>query len=318
MELLIWGGFFVLFFGLINAYFVIADKYNIIDKPNERSSHTIVTLRGGGILFLISSLVYFFYSGFDSPYFVLSVFLGGLISFIDDIKTLGTKIRLIVQLVSVLLLIYQLDIYTYGFVYVPIAIFVFLGIVNAFNFMDGINGITGLTNLVVVASVYYWQMLHEEIVSFDLLRLVMISIVVFGFYNFRKKAKCFAGDVGSVSLAIIVIYIISALILKTNNWGFLLFLSVFGVDGSLTILQRMMNKEKLTEPHRKHLYQYLANEVKIPHILVSSIFALVQLVVCISFIGLGLELLTSAIVLLLLVLVYILVKYFVYNRYLRQ
>ena len=135
------------------TYLKIAKRFNIVDKPNHRSSHEIVTIRGGGIVFPISVFMYFIYSGFEYPLFVLAVFIISAISFTDDIKPLNTSIRLVVQLIAVFLVIFQLFPHL-PLIYSPIVLFILLGGVNAYNFMDGINGITASYSLVLLSTFY--------------------------------------------------------------------------------------------------------------------------------------------------------------------
>src|SRR5690606_4210304 len=140
---------FVTLFLLELVYFKIADRYNIIDKPNERSSHTRITLRGGGIIFYIGALIYFFESGFQYPWFFLGLTLMTVVSFADDVMTLSNKIRLFVHFTSVLLMAYELQIFTFPWYYLLISFIIIVGVINAYNFMDGINGITACYSLAV-------------------------------------------------------------------------------------------------------------------------------------------------------------------------
>jgi len=131
-------------------YFKIADKFNIIDKPNERSSHTQITLRGGGVIFYVGAVLYCIVSGFEYPYFFLGLTMITVVSFMDDVMTLSSRIRLLVQLVSMLLLFYQVDLFSLSWWIIPIALVVSVGTINAYNFMDGINGITVSNSLAVL------------------------------------------------------------------------------------------------------------------------------------------------------------------------
>lgn len=125
-------------------YFRIADKCNIIDKPNERSSHKQVVLRGGGIIFLIGVWIWSAFFGFQYPWFLIGVTLVALISFIDDIRSLPDSVRLVVQFVAMFLMFYQFGILNWqSWWIILLALIVCVGISNAYNFMDGINGITG-------------------------------------------------------------------------------------------------------------------------------------------------------------------------------
>lgn len=258
-------------------YFKIADHFNIIDKPNHRSSHTAVTIRGGGIIFGLSALIFFCFFGFAYPWFILGLSLISLISFLDDIFTLNNKVRLSIHLISVLLLFYQWELFSLNWYWIPVALVFVIGTINAYNFMDGINGITGGYSLLTVATLYY---INESIVSFtssELIVIVGLSLVVFNFFNFRKKARCFAGDVGSVSIAFIIVFFIGQLIIQTQNFAYILLLLFYGLDAVFTIIFRLIRKENIFEAHRSHFYQYLSNEKKWPHLVVVGIYMAVQL-----------------------------------------
>lgn len=261
------------------AYFKIADHFNIIDKPNARSSHQTITLRGGGIIFSFAGIIYFILSGFQYPYFIIGLFAIATISFLDDILTLNNKVRLSIHLIAVLLMFYQWELFAQPWYWLVIALVFVIGTINAYNFMDGINGITGSYSLLAIATLYY---INEKVVAFtdsDLLITVGLSLLVFNFFNFRKKAKCFAGDVGSVSIAFIIVFLIGQLILKTQNFAYILLLLVYGLDTATTVFFRKIRKENIFEAHRSHLYQYFANQKKISHLIVSGAYFLCQLLV---------------------------------------
>lgn len=258
------------------AYFKIADKYNIIDKPNERSSHTSITLRGGGIIFYFGALAFFISSGFSYPYFLIGLTAITFISFLDDVLTLSNRIRLLVHLSSVLLMFYQVQLFETSIWIIPIAVIVAIGTINAYNFMDGINGITVAYSLSVLALLAYVNT-QEQFVEPQLIYYTALACLVFGFFNFRQKAKCFAGDVGSVAIAFIILFLLALLIVKKGNLIYILFLTVYGLDTVWTILRRLSKKENIFKAHRTHLYQYLANENKTNKLTVSVIYALVQL-----------------------------------------
>jgi len=266
-------------------YFKIADRFNIIDKPNARSSHQTVTLRGGGIIFCLAGLIFFFFYGLQYFFFVLGLLAIATISFLDDIFTLDNRIRLIVQLIAVSLLLYQWDLFRLSWYWILIAVVFVIGTINAYNFMDGINGITGSYSLLAVSTLFY---VNEYIVSFtapNFLIIVGLSLLVFNFFNFRKQAKCFAGDVGSVSIAFIIVFLIGQLILKTNNLTYILLLLVYGFDTAFTVIFRKIRKENIFEAHRHHFYQYLVNEKKMSHLAVAAMYFMAQLVInlCILF-----------------------------------
>lgn len=269
----------LLLFAVELLYFRIADKFNIIDKPNERSSHSQVTLRGGGIIFYIGVVVYFIYYQFTYPWFFAGLTLITLISFLDDVRSIPSLFRLIIQFVGTGLMFYQCQLFAMSWYVWVGALVVCTGIINAYNFMDGINGITGGYSLVIAGALWY---VNKNIVSFTdekLIIILILSLLVFNFYNFRTKAKCFAGDVGATSVAFILIFLIGQLIIKTDDFSYLVLLAVYGVDAVLTIVHRIRLKEPLMEAHRKHMYQIMANELKIPHIVVSLIYMAVQAVI---------------------------------------
>ena len=260
-------------------YFRIADKCNIIDKPNERSSHTRITLRGGGIIFYFGVLAYFLTNHFEYPWFMLALTLITFISFIDDIRSTSQALRLVFHFSAMALMFYQWGLFFLPWWTIIVALIICTGIINAYNFMDGINGITGGYSLIILVALAY---INREIVSFveqELIVTVLCSVLVFNFFNFRKRAKCFAGDVGSVSIAFIVLFLIGKLIIKTEDFSWIVLLVVYGVDSVLTIIHRLMLHENIGLPHRKHLYQIMANELKVPHVVVSSVYMIVQALV---------------------------------------
>ncbi len=264
-------------------YFRIADKCNIIDKPNERSSHTRITLRGGGIIFYFGVLAYFLTSHFEYPWFMLALTLITFISFVDDIRSTSQILRLVFHFSAMALMFYQWGLFSLPWWTFFVALIVCTGIINAYNFMDGINGITGGYSLVVLVALAY---INEAVVSFveqDFILTVLCSVVVFNFFNFRKRAKCFAGDVGSVCIAFVLLFFIGKLVIRTEDFSWIILLAVYGVDSVLTIIHRLMLHENIGLPHRKHLYQIMANELKIPHVVVSSVYMLVQALVIVGY-----------------------------------
>lgn len=260
-------------------YFKIADRFNIIDRPNMRSSHTSITLRGGGVVFLFGAWVYAAFFGVTYPWFLTGLTLVGAVSFVDDVHSLPDSARLVVQFAAMFLMFYQFGILNWNdWWIVCIALIVCVGITNAYNFMDGINGITGAYSLAVMLPLSY---LNETVgfIEMPFLLVITLSILVFLFFNFRKKAKCFAGDVGSISMAFIVVFALGLLMLQTRDFSYIVFLAVYGVDAVLTIVHRIMLHENLGEAHRKHAYQLMANELKVSHLKVSAGYMLMQLAV---------------------------------------
>lgn len=277
--------YLLILLGLLIAelvYFKVADHYNIIDKPNERSSHTRIVLRGGGIIFTIALWIWSVFSGFEYPWLLAGVTLATCVSFIDDIHSLPDSFRLLVQFVAMLLVFQDVGLLQRELLLaVPIALFACVGATNIYNFMDGINGITGGYSLAVLVPLF---LLNRNLAFVDETYLIVIglSLLVFCFFNFRTKAKCFAGDVGSIGIALLLIFAICRLIVQTGDITWIILLLLYCVDGSLTIAHRIMLHENLGQAHRKHAFQLMANELHIPHVAVSSIYMLLQLTISLT------------------------------------
>ena len=281
-------------------YFRIADKCNIIDKPNERSSHSTIVLRGGGIIFSLSMIawaVLMVVQGQDFTHYI--PFLVGLlmvagISFADDIHSLPDSLRMVVQIASILLMFWSINLGSGGMVQgawfwqvviALVSLFFCVGATNIINFMDGINGITaayGFAMLLPIALLNHTMGFIDE----SYLIVAIIGLIVFSIFNFRPKgkAKCFAGDVGSIGIAFIILFALGKLMLVTQDVTWIVFFLVYGIDGSMTIFHRIMLHENLGQAHRKHAYQLMANELKMSHVVVSLLYMFMQLVVSLGFI----------------------------------
>lgn len=275
---------FVLLVAVQLLYFRIADHFNIIDKPNERSSHTKVTLRGGGIVFYIGVLLFFILEGFLYPWLFLGLTLIAAISFADDIKPRSSKLRLTVHFVAMLLMFNQWGLYQMPWYFTLVALIFCTGVLNAYNFMDGINGITGGYSMVVVGALWYINTYQVAFMENDLIYILLMALIVFNFFNFRTKARCFAGDVGAISIAFVIVFMLGLLILRTKDISYIVLLGLYGVDAILTIIHRLILKENIFLPHRKHMYQIMANELKIPHVVVSGIYCFVQALIAVGLI----------------------------------
>jgi UDP-GlcNAc:undecaprenyl-phosphate GlcNAc-1-phosphate transferase len=258
-------------FALLFGYLKIAPQYNIIDNPNQRSSHTNPTIRGAGIVFPV--LYAMFVLMFGHPGALVDLIMGltllGVMSFYDDVKDVPFGLRLFAQLIAVGLLFNELFVWLW-----PIWLIVFVGIliigtINAFNFMDGINGISGIYGLVTAISIYA---VKQDIALLGLIAALM----AFLFFNLRRKAKCFSGDVGAVSLAFIFSFYILQISIESKNPIWILLLGVYGIDAAITIIFRLIRKENILRGHRSHFYQILANEKQMPHVTVSLIYGLTQ------------------------------------------
>ena len=260
-------------------YLKLAIKFKIIDNPNQRSSHTKITVRGGGIVFTIAMILFSFLNDYQYPYFLLGVLLISVVSFLDDIFTLSSKIRFPFQFLAIFLVLYQV-----GVAFNPFLLFLFflivgVGIINMFNFMDGINGLTGMYSLVVLSGFYFIN-LNESILNPELILFTVLSVLVFGFFNFRKNALFFAGDIGSIAIGMLVFFIGLLLTIKLSSPLILLLLIIYGADAGCTLLYRMFfTKESILDPHRHHIYQKIVDTYKISHLKVSILYGILQLIV---------------------------------------
>lgn len=266
----------VILIAVLLIYFKIAVKYKIIDKPNQRSSHIKPTIRGGGIIFPITVIFFGLLNSFELPYFITAVVLSGIISFIDDVMDLPSSLRFGIHILAAVLLLYEANILSIPIVLMICAFIFVVGVMNAFNFMDGINGITGFYSLAIVVPL---MLTESDALIFKLESLILLALLIFLFFNARKKAVCFAGDVGSVTIAVIICFLITQRIIATNDYTYLAFLMLYLVDTGLTIIQRLKNGEKVLEAHRKHLFQVLSNELGNSHLKVTLIYAFLQLAI---------------------------------------
>ena len=307
-------------------YFRIADKCNIIDKPNERSSHSTIVLRGGGIVFLISVWIWNAFFGFQYPWFLAGLTLVAGISFVDDIHSLPDSVRLIAQFAAAAMAFYQLDILHWSMWWmILLALIVYVGATNVINFMDGINGITAGYSLAVLIPLALVN-INGVFVEQSLIISTVLASLVFCIFNFRPKGKaiCFAGDVGSIGIAFIILFLLGNVMIRTTDITWLIFLLVYGVDGCLTIVHRIMLHENLGEAHRKHAYQIMANELKVGHVKVALLYTVMQLVISLGFIYLcpntvlahWLYLVTTLVVLAIAYILFIKKYYHLHEEYL--
>ncbi|WP_162344306.1 MraY family glycosyltransferase [Cyclobacterium salsum] len=277
---------FLFFLGTLLLYFRLAERYRIIDKPNERSSHTQSTIRGGGMVFVLAVVLAWLMGAASWP-LALAILLVGGISMWDDIRPLHQLPRISAHFLATALLLLDLGQGTQLGAWIPLLFFMLIGWTNLFNFMDGINGITVLYALVALGS---FALVPEMAGERELLLLLALACLAFAWFNVRKKARCFAGDVGSVSMAMVLGYLMIKVIILTGNPAYLFFFTVYGLDAVITLLLRLFRRENIFQPHRSHLYQYLANETGIPHVQVSLVYAGLQLMINgIWVYGIGLE-----------------------------
>ena len=179
--------------------------------------------------------------------------------------------------------------------------------------MDGINGITGGYSTVVISALLFINNYHIKFIENNFLVFVFLGLIVFNYFNFRKKAICFAGDVGSISIAVIIVFLLLKLIIMDKNLMYILFLGVYGVDSILTIIHRLILKENIFKAHRFHLFPVLVHTLKIPHLFMSSIYMAIQSVICCIIIfnlrySLTIQLMAGFIIIAMLISAYIIIK----------
>ncbi|MFK5975007.1 MAG: glycosyltransferase family 4 protein [Sulfurovum sp.] len=244
---------------LIRQY---AEKKAILDIPNDRSSHITPIPRGGGlgIVVLFFTTLIYFKSSIDTPLFyaLLSTIPIAIISLIDDIITISSRLRILVQSLSAILALYALGgVNNIDFIYFElhgiwlniIAFIAIIWLTNLYNFLDGIDGYAGSQAITVGLGIFLFFN--------SFLGLVIVAISL-GFLVFNwHKASIFMGDVGSTTLG----FIFAIFILYYREGGdiflSMVLLSLFWFDATITLIRKFRNREKLTQAHKKHAYQRL-------------------------------------------------------------
>jgi UDP-GlcNAc:undecaprenyl-phosphate/decaprenyl-phosphate GlcNAc-1-phosphate transferase len=261
------------------GYFYLARRFRIMDKPNLRSSHTTPTIRGAGVVFFVSLLVWAVGNAWQYPYMIGGAFAIAFVSFLDDLRPQPSWIRIIVQIGALLLMLNQIPSqFELEWFKILAIIVISIGATNAFNFMDGINGITGIYSLVTLATLYFVNQNFIVFTSENLLLIIAWSVIVFLFFNFRVKAYCFAGDVGSVTISFLLLFFLLQLVYATQYYGWFILFGIYGIETVVTIFYRLLAGENIFLAHRSHLYQLLSNELRFSHRNVSLIYGFSQLI----------------------------------------
>ena len=262
-------------------------KYGLIDNPGERSSHEIPVPKGGGVgilaAFVLSSIMLKIPSGFW-----LSASFLSLISLFGDKSDLSPKLRIVVQFLAAISFL----ITSRSFWHAPgqslwlstlliLSLLIFIvGTANFYNFMDGINGIAAISGIVAFGLLaLYCITSHKD--RFYVVLSLCVSLSCLGFLPFNvSKAKVFIGDAGSIFLGFVFAGMVTILSGSFVNFTCLAsFLFPFYADELSTMAVRLKDGENLLRPHRRHLYQLLANEKGITHWKISAGFGIVQLIV---------------------------------------
>lgn len=288
-------------------YFQVAKKFHIVDRPNERSSHRKPVLLGAGVIFFLALLFYSVVFSMRYSYFLIGLTILAIVSYVDDLRQLPSWIRLLAQLAAVTICFWS-NMESIQIWQMIVLVIVFVGVLNVYNFMDGINGMLAAYSFVVVAVFGFLDLFQHRFIELEFLATLMISILVFGFFNFRKKARCFSGDVGSVTMGFIILFLTvrytNAVSMPGMNVSRLCFIIVFLADGVLTVAKRFLSGRNILEAHREHAYETMVNELGIPHLYVSSGYALTQLLISIGYIIVADKNLYTLLVAVALVVVY--------------
>lgn len=278
---------FILLLSLEIGYIKFAKSIRLYDTPNDRSSHDIKTINGGGIIVPVAMIAYCSFFAEGMWWFVAGLLLVSAVSFATDVRELSVYKRLVAHFLAITAMAVQLDLFAIlPWWSVPLAIVVGVWTINGFNFMDGINGITPAYALAVLIPL----MIMNSGIGFiqpEFLYVATVAVVVFAIFNFRKRALCFAGDVGAIAIGFVLLYAIAKLMIATSSWMYMTFVCVYAVDVIFTLGMRAGMHENLFKAHRMHVYQRLANECSIPHLFVAAAYAVLQLAISLMLVFVG-------------------------------
>ncbi|MBF0466233.1 MAG: hypothetical protein HQK88_04760 [Nitrospirae bacterium] len=257
-------------------------RFSLVDIPNARSSHVHPTPRGGGLGIAVAVLTCGLLTT-NNHWLVLIVFAMGILGFLEDIFSLSTVLRLIVQLILSVLMVY----FTLNIPHTPLEIMLFIfwcifltATANFYNFMDGINGIAGVTGVTGFLFMAVYALLGAMQYDAGLFAVILCGACA-GFLplNF-PKGRVFMGDVGSLLLGFAFAYMVMKMSTSVGTFICLtMFLCTFYADSIVTIYYRLSLGENLTQAHRRHLYQYMSNELAMPHWKVTLLYGVIQAIV---------------------------------------
>ncbi|MCV6622941.1 MAG: glycosyltransferase family 4 protein [Cellvibrionaceae bacterium] len=262
--------------GLSHAVRCYALKAQVVDVPGERSSHSQVTPRGGGLAIVICASLYAIYLSVQTPSLIawlLAIFLPagllGLFSFIDDHRPLSRRLRMLVHMACAALFIYllpttsSLQLGTYSiainsFWALPFSLIAISWLINLYNFMDGIDGIAATEAISLLFGLQI--IIAANGAGFDQILMGLAAIISgFLFINWAP-AKIFMGDIGScfLGLALAAVACYCSAYYQISLWSAIILLAAFICDASWTLLYRILSKQAWNEPHRSHSYQILS------------------------------------------------------------
>lgn len=278
---------------IIALYYYIsrAKKHGWTSDHNEQTDGHPTAIIGGGFIFYLSIILWsigvdWLYEPSESmSHMIVGLTMLAACSFADDILKLKIWIRLVVQFIATLFLCAQLSSLTTPLPITGWIIFMIcsVGFTNAYNFMDGINGMTGLYSITLL-SIFLWYNLNVfHFISGTFILFALISALVFTILNCRKRAIIFCGDVGSISMGYIIVTILSYLIISTSDVTAIAFVLVYGVDTTLTIIRRIIERENIFQSHNKHLYQILNRTFGLNQVAISIGYSITQLIISIGY-----------------------------------
>lgn len=265
-------------------YLPIAKQLRIGDRVTSRSSHKSYRITGGGFIFWFAAIIFAIIFKAHLPsafnFMLIGATLLAIVSFTDDMIDLSPGLRLLVQTIVVAVTFHSFFINGHYDIFL-LTLICGVGFINAFNFMDGINGLMSAYSLVTLGTILYCysQLPPMPCAPKSFIITLIISVAVFAIFNFRKKAICFAGDVGSIVMGFFITYLMVQLITFTADASYVVFLMVYAVDAVYTIFQRLFMGENILMPHRHHLYQVIANKWGKPHRSIALTYAGIQLAI---------------------------------------
>ncbi|MDA0686792.1 MAG: hypothetical protein O3C22_08190 [Bacteroidetes bacterium] len=266
----------------------LAAVLNMVDVPNSRSSHRRATPTGFGLVLVVGVLLNLAHVPYaDAWEFYTGFLLIAMTSFLDDYKPIAPGLRFLAQVAAVGLILYALPISKTNLdspIVLLFALIFGVGMLNAYNFMDGINGMLLLHVLVVLGTLMSINMgwlgverHHVHFIDNDILGIAFFVALLLAIVNARNQALGFIGDVGALGFAFIILYALYQLFAQTQNYMYFIFIGIFGIDTGCTIAVKLWRNESVTLPHRDFLFKRFVHVFKQSHLSISAPYALVQL-----------------------------------------
>lgn len=280
MSIIAYIAIFILLWVSEALYLPAAARAGFVARQCARSSHSVPAVLGGGVVYYLSVLLFSAFSGMIYPGLFIGATLLSAVSFADDMRPLGVSLRMTMQFVAVgcvaIGLVLPPEVTVWGGILLAVCA---VGFLNAWNFMDGINGLTGAYTALTLGALLYIDYNWPMFVSPGYLATGIMASAVFMAFNFRRRALCFAGDVGSLCAGAMVLFPLVRLMSTTDSLMWLGLVAAYGVDTVLTIVRRICLGQNIFHAHRMHLYQYLANECGFGHLRVAAAYVVVQAVI---------------------------------------